>query len=124
MTIQFDRIGSFEKPFELKLEGVTFQGTLKKIGYHRVQLKAALDGSIELDCDRCGQSYPYILKSQLSLVLSDEILNDKEDLDIIEFLDGMIDIDYILKSEIEVQKSTYHYCPKCDESDELLEIEF
>jgi len=124
MKIQFDKIGSSPKPFEISTEGVSFQGTLKKSGYHLVTLEGVHEGDIELGCDRCGRGYMYTLKGSLRLSLSDQVLKDKEDLDIIEFLDGVIDITYILESEINVQKTTYHYCPECDNSDENFEIEF
>ncbi len=124
MNIQFDKVGTTPKPFVCTLEGFTLKGTLKKSGYHRVALVSALEGEISLVCDRCGKHYKKQLKSPLSLTLSDEMCKDKEDLDIIEFLDGVIDITYILESEMNLQKSVYHYCPECDESEEILEIEF
>jgi len=49
---------------------------------------------------------------------------DKDDLDIIEFLDGKIDLLYILESEITSIESSYHYCAKCDGNDEEFEIEY
>ena len=124
MKIQFDKIGSSSKPFDIVVDGVGFQGTLQKSGYHRVSLHGRIKGDIALDCDRCGGGYLHSLKSQLKLSLSDQVRKDKEDLDIIEFLDGVIDITYILESEINVQKTSYHYCPECDNSEVDFEIEF
>jgi len=124
MKIVFDKVSSSAKPFECTLDGVTLNGTLKKSGYRLVALKAKLNGEIDLDCDRCGKTYPHSLDSDLGLSLSDVVLKDKDDLDIIEFLDGVIDISYILESEINIQKSTYHYCPNCDNDDDDFEIEF
>ena len=124
MKIQFDKIGSAQKPFEVAVEDVLLQGSLKKSGYHLVALNDTIEGDIPLDCDRCGNEYVHTLKSTLKLSLSDQVLKDKEDLDIIEFLDGMVDITYILESEINAQKSTYHYCPECDNSEVDFEIEF
>jgi len=124
MKIVFDKVGSSAKPFECTLDGVTLNGTLKKSGYRLVALKAKLNGEINLDCDRCGKTYLHSLDSDLGLSLSDEVLKDKDDLDIIEFLDGVIDISYILGSEINAQKSTYHHCPDCDNDEDDFEIEF
>ena len=124
MKIVFDKIGSTTKPFELEVEGISLEGTLQKSGYHRVALEAKLDGSIDLDCDRCGSSYTHKLDNTLKLSLSDQVSEDKDDLDIIEFLDGEIDLSYILKSEITSIESSYHYCDKCDNSDEDFEIEY
>ncbi len=124
MRIDFDKVGSTPKSFAVDAEGVRFCGTLKKSGYHRVALDGEFRGSVELDCDRCGVSYDYLLDAKLVLTLSDTISEDKDDLDIIEFLDGKIDILYILESEINALKGSYHYCDRCDNSDEDFEIEF
>jgi uncharacterized metal-binding protein YceD (DUF177 family) len=124
MTIVFDKIGSTAKPFEVTSEGVLLEGTLRKSGYHQVTLDARMSGEIELSCDRCGESYPYETESKLSLKLSDLFSENKDDLDIIEFLDGKIDLLYILKSEINTLKSTYNYCDKCDNNEGDFEMEF
>jgi len=99
-------------------------GTLQKSGYHRVLLDTKVSGEVELVCDRCGVIYTSSVAYALKLTLSDIFSEDKDDLDIIEFLDGVIDLTYILESEINALKESYHYCSKCDESDEDLEIEY
>lgn len=124
MKIAFDKIGSTAKPIELSLEGVKLEGTLKKSGYHQVTLDAHMSGSIELDCDRCGDTYNYDVDNKLQLRLSDIVSEDKDDLDIIEFLDGEIDLSYILQSEINTFKNAYNYCDKCANSDEDFEVEY
>ena len=124
MKIIFDKIGSTAKPFELEFEGVKLEGTLVKSGYHRVTLDAKLSGEVELDCDRCAKIYIHNLDNDLKLSLSDEVIEDKDDLDIIEFLDGVIDLTYILESEINALKGAYHYCDDCDSGDEDFEVEF
>ncbi|GIU00916.1 hypothetical protein TSL6_14220 [Sulfurovum sp. TSL6] len=124
MKIVFDKIGSTAKPIELSSEGVKLEGTLKKSGYHQVTLDAHMSGSIELDCDRCGDTYNYDVDNKLQLRLSDIVSEDKDDLDIIEFLDGEIDISYILQSEINTFKNAYNYCDKCANSDEDFEVEY
>ena len=124
MTIVFDKINSTAKPIGLTSKGVSLEGTLRKSGYHQVTLDADLSGSIDLDCDRCGETYHYNMENKLHLKLSDLVSEDKDDLDIIEFLDGKIDILYILESEINALKGSYHYCDKCDNNDEDFEIEY
>ena len=124
MKIVFDKIGSTAKPIEVTSKGVTLEGTLQKSGYHQVTLDAQMSGSVELDCDRCGDTYIYDVNSKLRLKLSDLVSEDKDDLDIIEFLDGEIDISYILESEITSIESSYHYCDKCDNNDEDFEVEY
>ena len=124
MKIIFDKVSSTSKPFELELKGVKLGGTLAKSGYHRVALDAKLSGEVELDCDRCGKTYRHNIENHLKLSLSDEVIEDKDDLDIIEFLDGVIDLTYILESEINALKGAYHYCDDCDSGDEDFEVEF
>jgi len=124
MKIVFDKIGSTAKPIELSSDGTRLVGTLKKSGYHQVTLEAHIDGCIELNCDRCGDTYSYDVDNKLQLKLSDLVSEDKDDLDIIEFLDGEIDVSYILQSEINTFKSMYHYCDKCNDNDEDFEVEY
>ena len=124
MKIVFDKIGSTAKPIELSSEGIMLEGTLQKSGYHQVTLDAQMSGSIELSCDRCGNTYDYDIDNRLQLKLSDIVSENKDDLDIIEFLDGKIDLLYILESEITSIESSYHYCDSCDNNDEDFEVEY
>jgi len=124
MEIVFDKVGSTAKPIELSSEGIALHGTLQKSGYHQVTLDAHLEGCLDLSCDRCGDTFESEIDTQLKLKLSDMLAEDKDDLDIIEFLDGKIDILYILQSEINTFKSTYNYCPKCDNDQEDFEVEY
>ncbi len=124
MKILFDKVGSTPKPFALDHEGMHFEGTLEKSGYHRVALKATLGGQLDLICDRCGKQYTLDIAQDLSFSLSDQMIEDKDDLDIIEFLDGVIDITYIVESEINAIEGSFHYCNGCEGSEEELEIAF
>jgi hypothetical protein len=124
MTIRFDKIGTTPKTFEVSLGDATLSGTLQKSGYHRVTLDAVMGGKVDLDCDRCGQSYEHPLEGELKLTISDQMIEDKDDLDIIEFLDGNIDLTYILESEINALKGAYHYCSNCDNGEADFEMEF
>jgi len=124
MVIIFDKVGSTVKPVEVFSKGVMLNGTLQKSGYHQVTLDASLNGCFDLNCDRCGNAYNYDMNTKLKLKLSDLVSEDKDDLDIIEFLDGKINLLYILESEITSIESSYHYCDKCDGNDEDFEIEY
>ncbi len=124
MKIVYDKIGQSEKPFELTVDGVSLKGTLAKSGYHRLKLEGNLAGQVELLCDRCGDVYQYDMTSPLNLTLSDEVIDSKDDLDIIEFLDGVVDLEFIVQSEISSVQSEYHYCKNCENSDKEFEKEF
>jgi len=124
LKIVFDKVGHTAKPVTLEVQGVTLNGTLQKSGYHRVLLDATMEGELSLVCDRCGQIYGQKIATPLKLTLSDQVSEDKDDLDIIEFLDGVIDVTYIIESEISAIEGAFHYCDRCDGSEETLEIEY
>ena len=113
MQMKFDKIGVTPKHFYLNHKDATFEGELQKTGHHRLLLDAVMGGSITLECDRCAESYKVPLCGELKLTISDRMIEDKDDLDIIEFLDGNIDLTYILESEINALKGEYHYCEAC-----------
>ncbi|MGW8169014.1 MAG: YceD family protein [Sulfurovaceae bacterium] len=114
MQIAFDKLSSTPKPFELLLQGVSLSGTLHKQHHDTVILDGTLGGALEVSCDRCGISFDIDIEQPLKLELSQHTRQNKDNLDIIEFLDGIIDLEYVLQSEIDSIKSTYHYCEKCD----------
>ena len=124
MKILFDKVGHTIKPFSIEENGVNFEGTLQKSGYHRLGLAGAIKGDVEIVCNRCGVAFDSAIETALTLTISDQIVEDKVDLDIIEFLDGEVDISFILLSEMNTFRSEYHYCDKCDNNDEAYEMEF
>ena len=124
MKIVFAKVGQTEKPFELEHNNVYFKGSLKKSGYHRVKLDSELTGKIELSCDRCGVTYTKLVNVPLQLTLSDQVIKTEDDLDIIEFTDGVIDLNFIVESEIASLESSYNYCDRCQRTQELFEKEF
>jgi len=124
MKIVYDKIGQTKKPFELSVSGVNLEGTLAKSGYHRLRLEGNLEGQVELSCDRCGKGYQQDMNYPLNLTLSDEVIETKDDLDIIEFIDGVIDLEFIVQSEIASVQNSYHYCNECENDEEEFEREF
>ena len=124
MKIVFDKINQSPKPFDLEVEGVSLKGNLIKRGYRRVRLEGELKGATEVVCDRCGEVYQYDMNSPLHLTLSDEVIETEDDLDIIEFIDGVIDLEFIVQSEIASIKNSYHNCKVCECDDEEFEKEF
>ena len=124
MKIAFDKIGTSPHPFVLRRDGLTIEGALRREQTHWISLSSRIEGELELDCDRCGASYVQALSEPLSLRITDTISQDKEDLDIIEFLDGVIDIDSILESEINALSGDYHFCANCAQSEDPIEIEY
>jgi len=123
VKIAFDRIGTSPKTFSVQYDQATFEGEMLRKGSHYIDFHGVISGEIDLNCDRCGKAYTHVLNESVALKISDAIVQDKEDLDIIEFLDGVIDVTYIAESEIHALTGDYHFCPKCMQSDTPLEIE-
>jgi uncharacterized metal-binding protein YceD (DUF177 family) len=124
MKIVFDKVGNQQKSFRLKIQNINFEGTLEKIGYHLVRLNSNIEGKIDLICDRCAKEYQKDIKFPLQLTLSKEVIETEDDLDIIEFLDGIIDLDFILQSEIISIQNSYHFCDNCQNDTTEFEKEF
>ena len=126
MKIPFDKINSFGREFEYKSDStpIILNGKLKKSGYHRVSIEGNLKGTIEVSCARCGVEINRDIDENLKFTISDQFIETTDNLDIIEFIDGIIDIDYIVDSEINSLKSSYNYCPKCENLDDDFEMEF
>ncbi|WP_456459129.1 hypothetical protein [Nitratifractor sp.] len=124
MKIAFSKVGRSPGDFRYQREGVALAGTLQRTEAHRVELDGEIEGELELECDRCGERYREALELPLVLHLSDRPLPIGEDLDTVEFLDGMIDIERLLESEITAYRSEYHYCPKCRAEDREIDLEY
>jgi len=124
MTIRFHKVLQSAKPFHEEADGVIFDGVLQKSASHQVNLDGEIKGTVAVQCNRCGTPFDYLLDTALKLTISDQIIETKDDLDIIEFLDGKIDLAFILQSEINALKSAYHYCEACGQNAEVFEAEF
>ena len=124
MKIAFSKVHQAPKHFERECFGVRCEGVLERIDRDRIKLDATFSGSKSLDCDRCAKHYVQQIDHRLEMVLTQKAQSTNDDLDIIEFLDGFIDIDYIVESELCSLESTFHFCEACESSDEILEIEF
>ena len=58
------------------------------------------------------------MNERVEVFASDGLYKDQEGeelLNIIEFFDGLIDLEVVLQSEIEAFKSDYHYCGQCEQ---------
>ncbi|NPA61133.1 MAG: DUF177 domain-containing protein [Epsilonproteobacteria bacterium] len=124
MKIFFDKVSYSKKPFKLRVDNITLQGSLEKKDYHKVELDGELSGELELICYRCGEQFYKPLKSPLTLTLTDRVVEISDDLDIIEFLDGVIDLDFILNSEVSSIQNYYNLCSNCKSENREFEQEF
>jgi len=123
MKILFSKVNRNPMSFSHETQGCRLEGDLKKVSFSEVELKSKISGEIELTCDRCGESFISPLDTDINLILTDRV-SKVEELDTVEFLDGIIDIDFLIESEINALKSNYNYCPKCISDDSELDIEY
>ena len=108
---------------EHTLNNCHLKGEIKKVSAHEVELDGSLSGTTQLYCDRCGKSIDQDIDTKLHLKLSDRAVG-MEDLDTIEFADGVIDFDYLIDSEINLLMAGYNYCKDCQNSSDELDIEY
>ncbi len=89
-------------------------GTLVQGAKGLVKLHARLEGAISLPCDLCAENFDTMLNEELTVLLHDGIFQGTDDeYDVVEFFDGLIDIDSFLTSELELIRSDYHTCQRC-----------
>jgi hypothetical protein len=116
MSIPFRKIGTTAQEFETHENGTTFKGSLKHYQRGLIMLEGHIHGILNVTCDICAENFDTILDEKLTFLLSDGIFNGHdENYDVVEFLDGTIEIDELLTSELESIRSDYHRCPGCQQ---------
>ena len=95
---------------------MTFKGYLEYHGGKLILLKADLNGFIKKSCDSCAEEFKMPLSEKIEFFISDGIYEDEDniDLDVVESLNGNVEIEELLASEIELIKSDYHSCESCN----------
>jgi uncharacterized metal-binding protein YceD (DUF177 family) len=123
MTIAFAKVK--HTPTELKFseDGVSITGTLAKEWRDSVKLLSTFKADVDVICSRCGKEYIKHVEYPLELILSDGRYNNNDEIDVIEFFDGNIDITYISESEIASIQEDYNFCEDCALTEEVLEVE-
>ena len=101
--------------FKVSSNEITFKGYLEYHGGKLILLKATLSGLLEKACDACAEEFKMPVNEEVEFFISDGIYEDENDieLDVVESLDGIVDIEELLNSEIELIKSDYHSCENC-----------
>ncbi len=122
MQVEFKKITKIPKEFELNLKNVKFFGEFKKSlnDSNLVEVNATLKGEIETNCDRCGEEFNLNIDEKLNLKVYNGIYKGEDD--VLE-VEEVINFEEILIGEIELIKSDYHICSKC-ENIENFEVEF
>jgi uncharacterized metal-binding protein YceD (DUF177 family) len=113
--IPFKHLNSAPLEFEVSIENTLFIGTLVHKKGKIAQLNGTITGTVSMLCDVCAEEVEKTLNEEVSFYLSDGIISENEDeLDIVEITTPMIDMEELLHSEIELIKSDYFCCSRCE----------
>ena len=120
MKIEFKKIGTQTKEFNLIKDGVEFKGKFKKDKDFLIDIEGNIKNEIKVVCDRCSKEFMLKLDENIHIKASEGIFKGQlEDVDVIEFYDGKIDFIEILDSELESIKLDYHLCENCKKEEEF-----
>jgi hypothetical protein len=112
MQIEFRKIPYTKSDFEIKDDLLVCYGTFFKESNRLISVDIVMSGKITVDCDICGDTFDLSINEKQELKVSDGV-SEKEDLDIIECQNHVVDFDEIVESEIASIRSDYHYCKNC-----------
>ena len=115
MKIAFAKLSQTPYPFTIKLDGLVFEGRLSSYKARLARLELSMRGKLMRLCDSCGQDFELSIDEELLLFLSDGIYKDKDNKlsDTLEFFEGFIDLEELVRLELEAFLSDYFYCQRC-----------
>jgi len=115
MKIGFVKVGTTAIPFDISKGSLKFSGTLVKFSRNLIKLDAKIAGELLIPCDICAEEFDKSLDESVQFYLSDGIykVEDGSEYDIVEIENSTIDLEEILESEVELFKSSYFCCDKC-----------
>ncbi|MBN2782232.1 MAG: hypothetical protein JXQ66_03215 [Campylobacterales bacterium] len=115
MIISLRKIGKTPSDFEIQDDKITFKGFLQYDSGNLILLKAKLCGIVNTECSRCGEEIDLEVDEDLKFFISDGLYKDDDNIefDVVESFNSMVDLNDLLKSEIELIKSDYHICDNC-----------
>ena len=121
MKITLRKVTDRPLDFEVKSNDVNFKGYLEYHSGKLILLKADLTGFLKKSCDICAEEFDLKVEEEIEFFLSDGIFESDEniDLDVVESLDGNVDMEELLNSEVELIKSDYHSCDSCKQANEI-----
>ena len=116
MKVTLRKIGKIPLDFDIKSDEITFKGYLQYHAGKLILLHADLKGIIDSECSQCGEEIKLPVDETIEFFVSDGLYEDEDniDLDVVESFDSTADLDEILHSELELIKSDYHSCEKCE----------
>ncbi|MBF7044778.1 DUF177 domain-containing protein [Campylobacter volucris] len=115
MKIPFAKLSFVAYPFKLDLDGIVFEGSIRKENLKLAKIDGNLKGFTYRHCDRCGEELELKIDENIELYASDGIFKDENNIlsDTMEFFDSHIDLIELANSELQSYLSDYFYCNKC-----------
>ncbi|MBD3809770.1 MAG: hypothetical protein IE884_04545 [Sulfuricurvum sp.] len=115
MKIAFKKLSSQPLHFEVNRDNAFFSGDLILIKSNLAQLNGTITGSISIPCDLCAEEVEKSLNEEIAFYLSDGIYEGfEEEMDVVEIDHSILDMEELLRSEIELVKSDYFCCKNCE----------
>lgn len=109
MKIEFKKISKDPREFDLQVDGIHLVGSLNHKEGCLYEFRACLSGTLPLICDRTGEEHSQDIRQELFYLLCDGIHTSAEnEIEVVEFFDGFVDIAFLLESEVESIKLEYH----------------
>jgi hypothetical protein len=126
MKIEFRKVPLQNSEFEISLDSAQLSGTFSKISSKLAKIEAKIDGNLDVDCCKCGSTFPITLNEEINLLISDGIFSEDDEVEeiVIEIDEHIIDFEEIFQSELESLKSEYYVCDSCKNADKSVEIEY
>ena len=118
MTVVLRKVTKTPLDFVVKSDEITFKGYLEYHAGKLILLKADLQGSADIECNRCAMNFKLPVDEKIEFFISDGLYEDDNniDMDVIESFNSQVDLDELLNSEIELIKSDYHSCEACEQN--------
>jgi uncharacterized metal-binding protein YceD (DUF177 family) len=115
LKIELKKIPFNKKEFETSFNGLKLKGVFYKENHNLVKVEAILNGEIEVDCNRCANTFIKQINEELKLIITNQVYNGFDDeYDVIEIFSQFIDFDDIITSEIESHKLDFeNICDTC-----------
>ncbi len=118
MIVNFRKVTPTPLDFNIESNDIVFKGSLKYDIENLVFFEATITGSIDLDCYLCAESFALPLDESVKFFISKGVYSGiNEEYDVVESIDGNIDLEELLNSEIELIKSGYYSCENCKQEE-------
>ncbi|WP_233705118.1 hypothetical protein [Helicobacter bizzozeronii] len=119
------KIGTHAKPFTCHLDRMELEGQVSRVGSKLYLVEGRLHGVLSVSCALSGTIFDKPISQDLRLLVFDGIYKPTkaqepiylenglcmETMDVVESLDGCIDLEALLDSEVQSIQADYHYLP-------------